>query len=166
METNKDIQKKEKEKKVYEIFKETSFKEKLIIYIILSFTSIIFANLSYITSQIINNEYISLSTMFYLTILAPVAVILYFTFFVHYNSRYERSVEKIQRKYGISDLKFVIIVMIFFGVMVAVAGGFIIPLYKGYLQLSIAQFVAVTFFAISLGILLIFLLKKYVFKSN
>jgi len=46
METNKDIQKKEKEKKVYEIFKETSFKEKLIIYIILSFTSIIFANLS------------------------------------------------------------------------------------------------------------------------
>jgi len=102
--------------------------------------------------------------MFYLTILAPVAVILYFTFFVHYNSRYERSVEKIQRKYGISDLKFVIIVMIFFGVRVAVAGGFIIPLYKGYLQLSIAQFVAVTFFAISLGILLIFLLKKICFQ--
>ena len=34
METNKDIQKKEKEKKVFEIFKEMSFKEKLIIYII------------------------------------------------------------------------------------------------------------------------------------
>jgi len=104
--------------------------------------------------------------MFYLTILAPVAVILYFTFFVYYNRSYERSVEKIQRKYGISDLKFVIIVMIFFGAMTVVAVGFIIPLYKGYLQLSIAQFVAVTFFAISLGILLIFLLKKYVFKSN
>ena len=56
--------------------------------------------------------------------------------------------------------------MIFFGAMTVVAVGFIIPLSKGDLQLSIAQFVAVTFFAISLGILLIFLLKKYVFKSN
>lgn len=154
------MQKEKKREKFAEYFKKLSFKEKCIkLYIPLIFVAVILINTQYILQSIINGEDIFLSTIWDLTIMALVLPVLIFIIATLYYARINKIIaEKIQHKYGISEFTLGAIIMVILVVIVVV----VTPIITDEPPLNIAQIV----FVILFGILLMFILKKYVFKSN